>query len=266
LVPTSAFSVVVFFLFVVPGTYYELRRNRTLFPSEESTFLQISRILLSGVALTAVAGVLLSLIYQISPGSLLNVPGLLRSGVNYVADHPGLVGKTLIAQLAVSALLAAIAGDLLTRSTESPIHRGTSLYGATQVDKKPTETAYVGVKLKSGIEVLGYYYGLTTDYDPDKQVLALQPPLLVVHKGSSELVQLDQSWKQLVVAGSQIEYVTVKYSETDLSEDTEESPKSELVTKATVWYATVAGLWRRRWPRIGIQFGILCLALVLSAL
>ena len=253
-------------MFVVPGTYYELRRNKTLFPVEESAFLQISRILLSGAVLTAVSSVLLFLVYQVSPGSLLNAADLLRSGVDYVASHVGLVGKTLVCQLAASALLSAIASDTLTKANAGHIRRGTALYGVTEIEKEPTEVTFLSVKLTSGVELLGYHYGITTDSDPAKQELVLQRPLYVVHPGSSELQPFDGSWRRIVIIGSQIQYVTVKYVESATVPVTEKPSHGKIVSMATRCWSAMVALWERRWPRIGVQLALLGVVLTLSAL
>jgi uncharacterized protein DUF6338 len=53
MVPTSTIAFIAFFLLVIPGASYEILRSKSRLPREESPFLHISRILLSGTLITA---------------------------------------------------------------------------------------------------------------------------------------------------------------------------------------------------------------------
>ncbi|MCU1685395.1 MAG: hypothetical protein JWQ81_6134 [Amycolatopsis sp.] len=217
MVPSSAASVAVFLLFVVPGTCYELLRNRTLLPVEESAFLQISRILLSGTLFTTISILLIILTKWISPRALLDPFQLLTRGSVYVDGNLGLVTKTIVLQLLVAILLAATAADLRLSNRSVRIHRGTALLGVAEIELPDTAQSYLCVHLKSGREIFGYYYGATTDLEAAKRELILQPPIQISKDGEKPALA-PSHWQRIVIPGSETEYVSVAYVDTYVKE------------------------------------------------
>ena len=178
LVPASVTGVIVFLLCVAPGTCYELLRNRTLHPREESAFLQISRVLfLSGTLFTAAGLGLLVLIHLLAPASLIDPPALLTGGTAYMAGHLGQVGLTLLLQLIFASLIAVMINDLRTPPDASVITQGTLWHTASERLRRPGLRTYLSVRLKSGGDVLGYYVGSSTDLEPAKREIMVGAPL-----------------------------------------------------------------------------------------
>jgi hypothetical protein len=212
LVPASALSVVVFFLFVAPGMCYELLRSRTLLPREESAFIQISRILLSGILLTALAALLLAGVHAIRPSSALaNVGSLMVDGVPYLAGHLARVGWTLLAQLALSALLAVLISDVRSRKSSRLIHQTNSWHIVAETLAKPNQQVAMSVRLKCGAEVLGNYLGASTEFDPAKRELILRAPLTMRATTDGPMAPLDVAWQCMVIPGSEITSLSTAY-------------------------------------------------------
>lgn len=212
----SVVGIVAFFLFVVPGISYELLRRRTLLPVEESAFVQISRIALSGALLTALTVSLLIVVGAISPAALLDPAALIRGGSSYVAGNLGLIGKTLVLHVLVATLLAAIACDIRAAPRQVKIHRGTALFGLTEIDVKPGHKPWLAVHLKNGDEILGYYYGATTELDPDKRELVLQSPLKVGDPKVGGPPLMAPHWERVLILGREIEYMSVAYVDSNV--------------------------------------------------
>ncbi len=213
MIPAGAFGVVVFFLFVAPGICYELLRDRTRLPREESTFVHISRVLLSGTFITAISLFLMALVRWLSPTSLLNLPGLLMQPTAYVAEHAVLVGWTLLVQLGLSASLAVVFSDLVTprASKGKPIHQADAWHALCELAAEPYEYVKLSVHLKSGRDILGTYVGASTELDPTKRELILGAPLEDRKAGSDETVSMNEGWQRIVVPGSEIEYFAAAY-------------------------------------------------------
>lgn len=215
MVPASAIGVAAFFLFVAPGTCYELLRSRVLLPTEESTFIHISRIVLSGLLLTTSTALLLTVVKFISPNALLDVPQLLTKGTAYVATNTWVTAKTFALQLFISAMLAAIVNDLRVSTKSVRIHRGTALLGLSELERPDGTQPYYCVRLKSGREVFGYYYGATTDLDPTKREIVLQPPLKIADSEQDTEAKLAPShWQRMVIFGGEVEHVSIAYVDT----------------------------------------------------
>jgi hypothetical protein len=240
MVPANAFGVVLFFLFVIPGTCYELLRGRTQLPAEESAFVHVSRILTVGALVTASTAALLAGAGALAPSTLANLPRLLSNGAAYFSDDPGLVTKTLALQLLVSLLLAAGVSDLRASTRSIQIHRGTALFGVTEAMITETQKPYLRVHFKSGRQVAGHYFGATTETEPSKREVILQPPALKSREPEAGDVNLwAEHWERLVVFCGDVEYITVGY--VGPSSDDQQPSKFR---KVCAW---VAGNYLRYW-------------------
>lgn len=211
MVPATTFGVVTFFLFVAPGTCYELLRGRTKLPREETAFVHVSRVLLAGTIITALTALLLAIVRWVSPSSVLDLGALLDQGTHYVSGHLGLVGWTILTQLAVSTLLAVIASDLLSPKEAPPIFQGSTWHVMAEQMRKPQQRVDVSVRLKSGRDIVGRYVGASTELDPAKRELLLGVPLEVRDATSGTTITLDRGWEVLVISGAEVESVAAAY-------------------------------------------------------
>lgn len=215
MVPTSTIAFVAFLLLVIPGASYEILRSRSRLPREESPFLHISRILLSGTLITVLAFVLLATMHLIAvrtatSATLADIPQLLLFGATYVAAHAWLVGKTLLLQIALSVLLAVIFSDLRSSGAKA-IHEADAWHALGELLVEPGQTAWVSVRLKNGSEVTGYYFGASTELDPGKRELFLRAPLSFRADDEKPALALDAAWQLMTVPGSEIAYIAAAY-------------------------------------------------------
>jgi uncharacterized protein DUF6338 len=259
MVPAGTFGVVVFFLFVAPGICYELLRDRTRLPREESTFVHVSRVLLSGTFITAFSLVLMAIVRWISPTSLLDLPKLLIQSTAYLADHPGLVGWTLVVQLGVSASLAVVFSDLLTplASKGKPIHQADSWHAMCELAAEQFRYVKVSLHLKSGRDILGIYVGASTELDPTKRELILGAPLEERMAGSDKTVVLDEAWQRVIVPGAEIEFLAIAY----VGESKNAQPVAEkFVYRASSWTRIHWRTWKVAAP-VALTLLLICLLL-----
>jgi hypothetical protein len=220
LVPTSTIALVAFFLLVIPGASYEILRSRSRLPREESPFLHISRILLSGTLITALVFVLLAAVHLIAvrliavhlgtSTALVDIPKLLLSGTTYVATHARLVGKTLLLQIALSVLLAVIVSDVRS-SGSNVIHEADAWHSLGALLVKPGQTAFMSVRLKDGSEITGYYFGASTELDPSKREIFLRAPLSFRGADDKLALAMDAGWQLMTISGSEIAYIATAY-------------------------------------------------------
>ncbi|MCP3797951.1 DUF6338 family protein [Allokutzneria sp. A3M-2-11 16] len=209
-IPASAIGLVVFFLAVAPGTCYELLRGRTLLPREESTFLQVSRVLLAGTLITALTVLLMSLVAAVAPSAFIDVAQLIVGGEKYIAANVLLCGWTILVQLVLSALLAVVFSGLRTPRQARPILQVDAWHRLTEEVVPSGYEVQVSVRLKSGREIVGRYLGASTDLDPTKRELKLQEPLFVRESDKEESVPL-VGWQTMVIMGGEIESLAFCY-------------------------------------------------------
>ncbi|MGW6930766.1 DUF6338 family protein [Lentzea sp. NPDC054927] len=213
---TTRWGVLVFLLFVVPGTCYELLRGRTMLPREESAFQQISRVLLFGSVISALVGLTLAGIGVGAPGSLLNASKLLSGGTGYVAANTSQAGWTIALFLILSLLYAVITNDLRTSDGAPAIHQADAWHSMAHVLPAlyldgPHQVT-VSVRLKCGRDVVGRWLGSSTELDPSKRELTLQAPLVTRESGDEEEKSFDEDWAVMTIVGSEIESIAFAYS------------------------------------------------------
>lgn len=224
MVPTSTIAFIAFFLLVIPGASYEILRSKSRLPREESPFLHISRILLSGTLITALTFVLLAAVQLIAvrltaSAALADIPQLLLFGTTYVAAHIWPVGKTLLLQISLSILLAVIFSGLRSSGVKI-IHEADAWHALGELLVKSGQTAWASVRLKNGSEVTGYYFGASTELDPSKRELFLRAPLSFRADDEKPALALDAAWQLMTIPGSEIAYIAAAY----VSDDKEPAP------------------------------------------
>jgi len=106
MVPGSWLSVLLFFLLVAPGLLFDLLSERRRVGSPESTFREISRVVLSSLAFSGVAFAVLVILRIVHPSWLPDPRRLLEPKGSYARDHYRLLFRTLV--LEVSLALTAV--------------------------------------------------------------------------------------------------------------------------------------------------------------
>lgn len=209
MVPATATAVVVFVLLVTPGVVFELLWQRPRPRRDESTFVEVGRVLLTGVVFsglaTAVVGVLSAF------GAAANIFALVSDGPAYVTNNPGLVLGSLVTVVLLAICGAVATHDLLTPSTMRRIAQETVWHTAFSRMAEPGVRVYLSVQLKDGTTITGYKAGYSTEPDPAKRDLLLTAPLTIRYAGEPTATDLDEDWQSMVLSGGEIRTIAASY-------------------------------------------------------
>jgi hypothetical protein len=138
-------------------------------------------------------------------------PGLLIVGApNYVAQHYGAVFSATLLELCVSLGLAWGAHAWLASRYGAPL-RNVSAWKRVFREDAPTNTdVHVRVKLTNGTVFTGMLAHYTPDLDVSAREIVLAPPLCS-RTGTNTLSVMPAEWTRLVISGSEIESIAVRY-------------------------------------------------------
>ncbi len=211
MVPSTVAAVVVFLLLVTPGLVFELLWQRTRPRRDESTFVEVSRVVLTGVVFTGAAAVTLVVLEAAAAGSAVDVVALVKEGNRYVTAHPAQVLRTLVATVVLAVLYGVAAHTLLTPSSTRRIAHETAWHTAFSRMAAPGVRPYLSVQLKDGTTITGYSAAYSTEPDPAKRDLLLSAPLAIRSPGDTDARQLDVSWQVMAVSGAEISTIAAAY-------------------------------------------------------
>ncbi|MFI7642298.1 DUF6338 family protein [Nonomuraea sp. NPDC049400] len=209
--PGSVAAVVIFLLIVTPGAAFELLWHRTRPRRDESAFIEVSRVLLTGVVFSGAAVVTLTLVQAIAPGAAADPVALLRDGAGYVRAQPAVVLRSVLAVPLLGLLYGVAAHALLSRAASRRVAHETGWHTAFSRLAGATSRAFLSVQLKDGTTVTGFVVGYSTDADPAKRDLLLRRPISLRPPGKAVATQLERSWQILTVPGSEISTIAVAY-------------------------------------------------------
>jgi len=210
-VPTTAAAVVTFLVMVTPGTAFELLWQRNRPRRDESAFLEVSRVLLTGVLFSGAAAATLVAVEAVAPGTIVDLAGLVAGGGDYVARHPILSVGTLAVGLVVALLYAVAAHDLLTPVGSRRIVQESGWHTALGRLAPSGVRVFLSVQLKDGSTVTGYSAAYSTDPAFDRRDLVLRAPLHVRPPAAAEAGPLDGAWQVMVLSGAEISTIAAAY-------------------------------------------------------
>ena len=197
---------------MVPGISYELLRERTQHPREDSAFIEISRVLLAGTFLTACSIGILFALHSLAPHALIDLPAVIAGGSTYIAHHVTVTSWTIVLQLGFSVLLAVIVNDILVQHPVTTSIVGSNVWQAAFVRKRPRGcNVHLSVQMKDGTQVMGRWIANSNNSEPAKRELLLQGPMIIRLPGENATRQLDERWKATILPGEAITLISVAY-------------------------------------------------------
>lgn len=211
MVPLTASAVAVFMLLVSPGLVFELLWQRSRPRRDESTFVEISRVLLAGLVFSGLATLAMVVIGALIPGAAADLPALVADGAGYVARHPGLTLGTLVTVVIVAMCLAIAVHDLLTPRNVRSIVQETVWHTAFSRLAGPGSRVFLSVQMKDGSTITGYSAGYSTEPDPAKRDLLLTAPLAIRLSEQKDATPLDDAWQSMVLPGAEIRNIAASY-------------------------------------------------------
>jgi hypothetical protein len=223
-VPSTWLSVLLFFLFIAPGLLFDLLSEQRRAGVSESTFREISRIVLGSLAFSGFAFAVLAVVRWVRPAWMPDPQRLLDSKDPYAKEHYLLILRTLTLQvlLALTAasgwhiILARIQGEPFWQKLLAKIQSGATIRQVsawTQVFKRDCpkgHDAYVRVRLEGGIIYFGLVANFSSDLDVDGRELILAKPIMS-KTGENQMAAMPGQYQRVVIRGSAIEVMSVEY-------------------------------------------------------
>lgn len=214
MLPSTFLGLLLFLLLVTPGFLYNAMAARRRVLQDESTFMEISRVVLASVGFSTVSVAILLAVHAGRPHPELDLGRLATVGELYVRQKAGVLITYAAIELALACLIATGANWLIPWVVRKITGRKpprlkaesawTPLIHACPVDASP----HAWVRLRSGLEVRGKIQAYGHEIDVSDRELVLGPPLEVRYPNQpSELPQ----WQYFVIQGSDIESLAVKY-------------------------------------------------------
>lgn len=228
MVPTSTSAVVIFLLLVTPDIAFELLWQRTRPRRDESAFIEIGRVLLTGVVFSGSALAAVTAVAAFVPGAAIDLVALVRDGSDHVEREPALVLRSATAVLVLALLVAAAAHALLTPEAARRIADETAWHTAFARMAGPGVRAFLSVQLKDGTTITGNSAGYSTEPDPAKRDLLLSAPLGIRLPGADTQTKLPDPWQVMVIPGAAIGTIAAAYVGTSRPPSRPRHPRAPL--------------------------------------
>jgi Family of unknown function (DUF6338) len=205
----------LFVLLVVPGFVFDILSERRRVGSSESTFREISRVVVASIGFSGATLLVLALVRIVLAPTWLPDPGALaREGGRYATQHYQVLVWTLGAGVFLSTMFAVGAHYALKWK-----------HGAPDVEKVSTWTkvfqhhntgdwrVYVRVRLDDGAMYAGTLLHHTSDLENNDRELILGWPGLATKSPGGTLTEMPIDWKRIVIYSSAIKALFVGYIE-----------------------------------------------------
>lgn len=207
MVPASLLTVMGFLLFIAPGLLYDkLARGRKIV-LEESTFREISRIVLSSLAFCAFGSLLALLVNTVVPA--LQVPLSDILGITATKAQNNSVQYFVLTLFTTGGAFAAVGAYYWLALRGHPRMTPKSAW-VTRLSVPKGATAYVRVYLLEGAVVQGAVVGFSADLEMDARELVLGGNRLEM--GDSEDALRPVEWfTHVIIPGAMIRRVAVAH-------------------------------------------------------
>jgi hypothetical protein len=206
-------------LLVLPGLAFELFRQRRRWGRNDSTFVEISRVLVAGVGLGGLTFTLLAGVSLVGPRSIISMPGLVTNK-HWLVQHLLVDGWTAWAYGLVSVTLAAFvaaimpgpnkAGSIYTESSWVTCFDRVPRAMQEAMRLRTVPGVRLSVRLADGTVYVGDRVEYSTDLPLEDRELVLGGQLAYRPAGKEETKLLPR-WQRLLVRGDQISDMLVQY-------------------------------------------------------
>jgi hypothetical protein len=210
-VPSTWLSVVLFLLFIAPGLLFDLLSTRRRVGQPESTFREISRVVLASLGFTAVGLLVVVVVRVVRPAWMPDPRLLLAHGHSYLIDHYAAVAGALAIQTFVALAAAGALHLVLAHKRKGPPLRSVSSWKTVLRDEcPPAHAPYVRIRQADGGVLIGMVGQYSVDLDQADREIVLAPPLFV-QPAEGELRAVPGEWQRIVVPGSNVASLAVQY-------------------------------------------------------
>lgn len=207
MIPSTTGAVLAFFLFVAPGLLFDLLAARRRAGVPETTFREVSRVVLASTAFSGLAVALLALPGLGLPPTRRWIYSWLWGRVDVSATQPTVLA-TMLAVATVACALAWATHWHLSRGASAL--RQTSAWSQVFRTDAPSGSApYLRVKTASGSTYTGFVGSYTPNLEVSGRELVLVPPLWSAAPGKP--LEAVTGWSRIVLRGDEIAVLMVDY-------------------------------------------------------
>ncbi|MBV9487202.1 MAG: hypothetical protein JO246_14225 [Frankiaceae bacterium] len=139
---------------------------------------------------------------------------MLQQGNAYFVQHYRLVFRAGLIELAISTVLAAVAAFGMSKLGQNAgqVSKRSVWFAVLRSDRPSGQVPWVHVHLKSGADFWGFvgYYSAEMP-QIDRELSLVGPDLQFREKGDGDIKPLDDNWKSVIIAASEVEYLKVNY-------------------------------------------------------
>lgn len=165
MVPGTWLSVLLFVVLVAPGLLFDLLSDRRRGGFPESTFREISRVVLASFAFSAAAFGILVLIRTLEPSWMPDPREMIGSAGTYLPDRYRLIFRALLIQAGLALLFAYLFHLWLAHTQGANIRRASAWTQIFKTNRPDGAAPYVRVRLKSGFVYTGFVGYFSPDLD-----------------------------------------------------------------------------------------------------
>jgi hypothetical protein len=206
-VPSTTGAVFAFALFVAPGLLFDLLASRRRAGEVESTFREVSRVVLASTAFTTLSAIAVGMV------GLLLIPVNTAKLVRLMTtDSPGThsLAELTLPAITVSALACGLAGvtHLALSRGRSPLRKTSAWTRVLREEVPPQLEPYVRVRLSNGASFAGFVGSYSPDLQLSGRELVLVPPLMSGRDGRWSAVE---QWERVVLRSDDIVSLLVQY-------------------------------------------------------
>lgn len=216
MIPNTWISIVFFLFFVAPGFLFQLLGERRRVGVQESTFREISRVVLGSTAFSTIAislilvvSWLVSLRYQ---SALLNLDRLVRDPSGYLADEHTILFVLLVMELVLALGLAWMTDlALCRRHSSGNISVESAWTRVFRLDCDEGLVPHARVQLIDGSVYAGVALAATPDHAVEDRELVLAPPIAYKPKDGKKLEVVSTTFQRVVLHHREIKAILVEY-------------------------------------------------------
>jgi hypothetical protein len=208
--PQSWLAVILFVFFVAPGLLFDILSERRRASFAESSFREISRVVLASLVFTALAVATLAAVRVAKPQWLPAPERLLQPDRAYVASHNMLIFRALVLEVVVALLLAWLFHLSLSLRHGASIRPVSAWRKAFKADRPKGAEVYVRVRLTNGVVYLGQLADFTVDMELADRELILGSPLFSKTE-DRPLSPVPSTYQRLVIRAAAIDAIFVEY-------------------------------------------------------
>jgi hypothetical protein len=214
MLPSTFLGLLLFLWLITPGFLYNLLAARRRIVQPASTFQEITRVVLASALFFGVAGALVLGVEGLIFRGGFQLARAVNGGALYLRQHYLWVAGLLTTQVVLACLMAWGADGIFKWHTRHSTGRAAPRLKAESAWTPLLSTApnaahaYVWLRLKSGIELIGRVEGFGHEIAVADRELVLAAPIKMKEAGGKVA---DVPWQYLAVDGGDIESLAVKY-------------------------------------------------------